>query len=213
MDNVSEAGGLFERHWPINRCPQCGTHKPNLSMLYEVSTGISTNQINRAWGIFVCAHCFNLTMIETTAVKMCGHWVLRNSSDFRSYPPLNGVSEDVPETPRRYLTQAINSVGSPDASVIVCASAVDAMLKLKGFTEGSLHSRIRAAVAQNLMTQSMADWANEVRLAANDQRHADAEAVHASTSDAKRLIAFAMALADFLFVFPARIYKGRASSS
>jgi hypothetical protein len=81
------------------------------------------------------------------------------------------------------------------------------MLKAKGLKEGSVYARIKDATASNLITQGMADWANEVRLAANEQRHADENFEHSTVEDA--LVEFALALGEFLFVLPALIERGR----
>jgi hypothetical protein len=54
-------------------------------------------------------------------------------------------------------------------------------------------------------------WAHEVRLDANDQRHADESAPLPSEADAKKAIEFAQALAQFLFVLPALVTRGRAT--
>ena len=47
-----------------------------------------------------------------------------------------------------------------------------------------------------------------VRLDANDQRHADESADLPTDKDAQRCIAFALALAEILFVLPSRIERG-----
>jgi len=93
---------------------------------------------------------------------------------------------------------------------MLTASAVDAMLKAKGLKEGSLFKRIDTAAANHLITDEMAAWAHEVRLDANDQRHDDEEGVMPAEVDAKKSIEFAMALAQFLFVLPASVERGRA---
>jgi hypothetical protein len=59
----------------------------------------------------------------------------------------------------------------------------------------------------------MALWAHEVRLDANDERHADENADLPTEVDAKRCIDFTKALAEFLFILPDRIAKGRAAKS
>jgi hypothetical protein len=92
---------------------------------------------------------------------------------------------------------------------MLAASAVDAMLKAKGKKEGTLYKRIDEAAAEHLITPEMALWAHEVRLDANDQRHSDEDVVLPSEEDAKRAIGFASALAEFLFVLPARVAAGR----
>jgi hypothetical protein len=92
---------------------------------------------------------------------------------------------------------------------MLTASAVDAMLKSKGYKEGSLNTRIDAAAAAHLITSEMAAWAHEVRLDANDQRHADESSALPTPHDAAKCIEFANALAQFLFVLPTRVARGR----
>jgi hypothetical protein len=92
---------------------------------------------------------------------------------------------------------------------MLAASAVDAMLKAKGYKNGSLYSRIDKAAEDHAITQEMSQWAHEVRLDANDERHADESADIASPEDAKRAVEFAEALGDFMFVLPARVTRGR----
>jgi len=95
---------------------------------------------------------------------------------------------------------------------MLAASAVDAMLKFKGLSAGSLYARIDQAVAQHLITNDMAKWAHEVRLDANDQRHADDGAPLPTQDQAQKCVDFAMALGQFLFVLPARVQRGIESA-
>src|SRR5690606_11735803 len=114
----------------------------------------------------------------------------------------------IPERAREYLQQALNSLGAPVGAVMLAASAVDAMLKAKGLTSGSLYTRIDRASEEHLITQEMAQWAHEVRLDANDQRHADETAALPGRANAERCLDFALALAQFMFVLPSRIQRG-----
>ena len=57
----------------------------------------------------------------------------------------------------------------------------------------------------------MANWAHEVRLDANDQRHADDAAELPNENDAKKVIDFAIAIAEYLFVLPAKVERGLSS--
>lgn len=91
---------------------------------------------------------------------------------------------------------------------MLAASAVDAMLKIKGYADGSLYSRIEKAAQDHAITQDMAKWAHDVRLEANDQRHADQAASLPSSVDASRAIDFAAAFAEILFVLPNRVQRG-----
>lgn len=129
------------------------------------------------------------------------------------YPKLTTVDEAVPDRARQFLTQAINSLHSPAGAVMPTASAVDAMLKAKGYNEGSLYSRIDQAADKHLITAEMKTWAHEIRLDANDQRHADEGAPLPNEADARKAVEFAQALAQFLFVLPARVKRGRQGPS
>jgi hypothetical protein len=91
---------------------------------------------------------------------------------------------------------------------MVADSAVDAMLKAHELVEGSLYSRIDEALAKNLLTKGMADWAHCVRLGSNRPRHVDKEKPHVSPEEAKQSVDFAEALGNFLFVLTARIDRG-----
>jgi hypothetical protein len=91
---------------------------------------------------------------------------------------------------------------------MLCASAVDAMLKEKGLKDGTLYHRINRAASDHLITQDIAKWAHQVRLDANEPRHADEVAPLPTLRDAQRTLGFALALADILYVIPARVTRG-----
>jgi hypothetical protein len=83
------------------------------------------------------------------------------------------------------------------------------MLKDKGYKEGSLFTRIDSAAKDHLITAEMAAWAHEIRLDANDQRHSDEAVALPSAAEAAKAVEFANALAQFLYVLPARVARGR----
>ncbi|MBX4972619.1 DUF4145 domain-containing protein [Rhizobium lentis] len=124
------------------------------------------------------------------------------------YPAEKSAHEDLPDVARKFLQQAYETLHAPDASTMMAASAVDAMLKEKGYAAGSLYHRIDQALADNVLTQGMATWAHSVRLEANGVRHADVAKPHATPEDASRTVEFAEALGNFLFVLTARIERG-----
>ena len=95
---------------------------------------------------------------------------------------------------------------------MLAGSAVDAMLKLKGYDDGSVYSRIEKAVKDGLLTIEMRDWAHAVRLEANKPRHADLDEPHASQESATQTIEFAEALGEYLFVLPERIARGKRAA-
>ena len=119
------------------------------------------------------------------------------------------TDEAIPDRARDYLNQAIESLHAPAGAVMLCASSVDAMLKEKNYKEGRLYERIDEAAKDHLITSEMAAWAHEIRLDANDQRHADESAGLPTQAETEKCIAFTKALGEFLFVLPSRVERGR----
>jgi hypothetical protein len=155
----------------------------------------------RFWGVYACASCGGAVLAASPQNA--------NFDITDIWPAPESVPEAVPVRARTFLTQAVATMHAPAGAVMLTASAVDSMLKEKGLKDGSLSARIDTAAATHLITPEMAAWAHEVRLDANDQRHADEGAPLPSEADAKKAIDFASALAQFLFVLPARVERGR----
>lgn len=184
------------------RCPYCGIAKP---ALVRISTGnnLATTDYSgatkRSWHLFKCTTCGNVVLVGANEAGLITELL----------PDSESVPEEIPDRPRQYLSQAIESRHAPAGAIMLAASAVDSMLKIRGYEEGSLYSRIDKAAVDHLLTVEMAQWAHEVRLDANDQRHADTTADLPTEADAKRAIDFVMALGEVLFVLPARVARGR----
>lgn len=184
----------------LERCPHCGIHKPHLIRIYSNSTENHKKLNERFWSLFRCVSCGGvvLTVRYKSSAAIVQFW-----------PPSESVSASVPERARTFLSQAMESIHSPAGAVMLTASSVDAMLKAKGYKTGVLNDRIKKAAADGLITGEMAQWAHEVRLDANDQRHADENAPLPNEADAMKSIEFAKALAQFLFVLPDMVTRGR----
>ncbi|WP_169625150.1 DUF4145 domain-containing protein [Pacificispira spongiicola] len=124
------------------------------------------------------------------------------------FPSPKTAHEDIPAVARQFLQQSYETLHAPDAAAVMAGSAVDAMLKEKGYRDGSLYIRIDQAVADHLLTEAMGEWAHEVRLGSNRPRHADEDRPHVSHDEAVQSVEFAEALANFLFVLIAKIERG-----
>lgn len=96
---------------------------------------------------------------------------------------------------------------------MLAASSIDSMLKEYGYKDGSLFNRIETAHCDGLLTSQMRDWAHEIRLSANEPRHADHDYKGATAQDAAQAVRFAKALAEYLFVLPARVTKWKGLSN
>ncbi|MGI4738500.1 MAG: DUF4145 domain-containing protein [Janthinobacterium lividum] len=173
------------------------------------------NGSHRVWRLYKCSRCGGLILAGASTTSLDGYSNnprLVNAMEITEvYPRPIQVDSSLPNIAKEYLTQAINSIHAPAGSVMLCASSIDAMLKDKGYTTGSLYVRINKAAEDHLITAGMKEWAHEIRLDANDQRHADQEAALPTTADAQRSIDFAQALGQFLYALPARVAQGRAA--
>lgn len=183
----------------LNRCPHCNIDRPNLPLTWGTHTNAHSGGAKRFWKVYKCISCGGLV---TAASKQ------EQGPITEYYPSGVVIDESIPGAAGEYLQQAIDTIHAPAGSVMLSASSVDAMLKAKGYKDGSLYSRINAAVKDHLITKEMAQWAHDIRLDANDQRHADEQANLPINADAKKCVDFTIAIAQFLFVLPARVQRG-----
>jgi len=188
----------------LQRCPHCYVNTPNLPAVHQFQTAPAGMPPSRHWKVYVCQSCGGAVL---AAASVDGGKVVE------LYPQQEPVHEELPPRAREYLCQAIESGHSPAGAVMLAASAIDAMLKAKGYSDGTLYARIDKAADDHTITKEMAEWAHEVRLDANDQRHADDEAPLPTLLDGFRCIEFARALGEFMFVLPARVKRGRDSAT
>lgn len=189
---------------PLERCPHCNVAKPHMTRHWgPAASKDHADQNATTWSVYRCNTCGGMIM----AVSPGNH----GNHIERIWPTPVEIAEELPERAREFLSQAVASLHAPAGAVMLTASSVDAMLKAKGLKDGNLNSRIESAAKDHLITAEMAAWAHEIRLDANDQRHADEGAALPSAVDATKVIEFANALAQFLFVLPARVERGRKS--
>jgi hypothetical protein len=193
-----------EQQLKLDRCPHCNVADPQLPLLQEFKTEGARTRQKSLWGIFHCVSCGGIISVRTP-----NEGRMNDGRIEAIFPRAKAVAIDLPPSARQYLKQAMDSMASPDAAVLMAGSAVDAMLKAKGYKKGSLFTRIKMARDEGLLTPDMAEWAHEVRLVSNDTRHADEENPHATPEQARQMIEFAEALGEFLFVLPARISRAR----
>ena len=202
------------QHLALQRCPHCRTANPTLPRKTTVAAQPGKQHFLRQiggqviqWHIYACESCAGLV---GGGVMVAPHQsgTVANSQIHWLVPLVQSLSADIPSQASRYLMQAQETISSPDSSVMTSASAVDAMLKARGYKSGTLYSRIVKAEEDGVLTKDMSEWAHDIRLDANDERHADLAHTGTTAEDAQRCLDFADALADLLFVLPARVKRG-----
>lgn len=186
----------------VPNCPHCGISAPLLLKVWTSGDPVprSDNGPTSRWSAYRCTTCGHIVTAK-------GRPEAPNSNPgvFQIYPDIWEIDEVVPERVRTYLSQAHQTLAAADASVVMSAASIDAMLKDNGLSEGSLYTRIDQAVTDGLLTQKMAEWAHRVRLDANNPRHADEQTPHMTADDAKRAFDFANALTEYLYLLPSRM--------
>ena len=146
---------------------------------------------------------FHYHLLRRTAVgARSGSTSRQRSSPIKALSPrARRAAADIPETVRRFLQEATETLHAPNAAAVMAGGAVDAMLKHLGLT--SVYSRINQAVSDHILTPAKGKWAHKVRLGANRPRHADTEDPFVSVPEAQQSVDFAEAL-----VLPSRIERG-----
>jgi hypothetical protein len=184
----------------LDSCPHCGINNPTIQLVSGIhQTSSNEGHIHR-WAAYACKKC-GLPITACTN-SQTSDWVAE------VYPRAETVDAVIPDRPREYLKQALLSLATPSGCVMLCASSVDAMLKDRGYIKGTLYRRIDSAQADHLLTSEMGKWAHQIRLDANDERHADESGDLPDIDDAKNAIRFTQALAEYLYVLPSKISIG-----
>jgi hypothetical protein len=137
----------------LERCPHCATVQSQLARVTEREN--NRRGIHRRWGVYECLTCGGLV----TAAARAGDPLHVITECYPGAP--DEPYDTIPMRPREYLRQARDFLGQPTGSVTLSACAVDAMLKEKGLKEGRLYERIHDAVAQNLISEDIAQWAHQ----------------------------------------------------
>ncbi len=129
----------------IERCPHCNVADPSLNARHSFQTNNVIGGETRFWTVYSYARCGGAVM----AFAMQERGEVQ-----RIYPLAEVVDDALPSPAKEYLTQAIQSLAAPAGAVMLAASAVDAMLKAKGYTEGTLYPRINEAAEDHLVAIS-----------------------------------------------------------
>ncbi|MEC7741173.1 MAG: DUF4145 domain-containing protein [Pseudomonadota bacterium] len=188
----------------VPRCPYCSVAAPQILLVHNADPARPFDGSPKSrWAAYRCTSCASWIVVKGDPAE-----AVANPRIVEIVPGFAQAHEDLPDQARRFLDQAMQTLASPDASAVMSGSAVDAMLKQLGYEKGSVYERIDAAVKDRHLTEPMGEWAHSVRLGANRPRHADKEAPHLSSDEARQSLEFAEALGSFLFVLTAKINRG-----
>jgi hypothetical protein len=192
----------------VARCPHCSKAVPSLFKAWSSGGPTARHDGGQPdyWGAYQCMSCGGIVTAKASQTAL-GHEKID-----MIFPLSKTAHEDIPDVARTFLQQGFDTLHAPDAATVMAASAVDAMLKDRGYEEGSLYARIDKALKDNVLTKGMAEWAHAVRLEANNVRHADSTKPNATPEEARQAVEFAEALGNFLFVLTAKVKRGIAAA-
>jgi len=196
----------FGSHLEIEICPHCGISMPNMPGIWHgESRDTRTSNSKRFWGLFACGKCGGVVLVERST----------NGTEIsKLFPDIQDIDSSITDARvKHHLKEALSTKHAASACIVSCASAVDAMLKAKGLKTGSLYERIDQAAASHIITSEMAAWAHDVRLDANDERHVDAGAPIPLAAAAQKCVDFTFALAEYLYVLPSKVERGRKTTA
>lgn len=159
-------------HLNLSRCPHCSAATPTFARMHNFlfapkRVGVLNEKNKYDWHIYVCNSCGGV-ICAATVVDSRTNTPVQTPNAIWLIPAPRSARTDLPPKAASYLDQAEEAMTSPSAAVVMCAAAVDAMLKERGYKVGSLYKRIEKAAEDNVLTQDMALWAHDVRLDAND---------------------------------------------
>lgn len=200
---------MSEEFLDLPRCPWCHTATPTLKRIWDYEYRLGIFGRNH-WRNFQCSKCHHIVMTRSESQPI-GSPAMRDVFPSRT----RQLDESIPKRARVFLYQAQDTIDSPDASIMVCSSALDVMLQGKGIekSKDDLYTRIKKAAQKNLITEDMAKWAHQIRLVANESRHPDKDVSAATLVEARQSLEFTLALAEILYALPARVTKGLEESA
>lgn len=183
----------------IIRCPHCKIHKPMMELKWESSaTFVRDYNTMIMWKIFECDNCYSPVTVKLA--HMDGKY-----ETVELFPKDHSLHKSIPRRARQFLLDAIETVHTPSASILLCCSSIDSMFKEIGYKDGNLYSRIIKAAKEYKITESMKIWSDKIRLNANAIRHANENLAPLTIDDAKNTIEFTRSVAEFLFVIPYKV--------
>jgi hypothetical protein len=101
---------LLEDHLKLGRCPHCGIAHPNLDRKHDLHTVGQVTPTKNHWFIYECKSCGK---IVTAYAAQAGQYVIAY------FPAAKTVNEDIPDRPRTFLKEAMESSHTPTGAVML----------------------------------------------------------------------------------------------
>jgi hypothetical protein len=202
--------GTWRRHGLSSR-----REKGNFSLAFhgEKKKPNSAKRLN--FDVYKCENCTGFVHVFWSAREF-GHGFGRGLYSFKVLPwPIDAKpepSEDWPDGMKRFWIQAHDSLANEnwDAANLMARSAVQFVVRDKNAIDGVLKVQIDDLVSKGVLHPLMKDWADEVRLLANESAHPTAPIpLEVTPQDARDIVNFLDLLLFYLYDLPKQIENYR----
>lgn len=193
---------MSEKIIPFPLCPHCGQHDV---AFYLVS---SYNNNHQCCGLLRCGHCGN-PVVAIFASPISEERKTGFGQILHYYP--EPQSEDAPPyTPQkvaRDFEEAKFSLihGKYKSACIMAGSAIETACVQFGAIDGGLKGKVNKLRKDGIITQSLADWAQEIREIRIDAAHEAEREAKVTREDAEQAVYFAEMLFRYLYTLPGMI--------
>lgn len=203
-------GGEMEV-WRLT-CAFCG-EKGNFGRAYRGVKQKANSDKCLNFDLYQCLNCMGYAHVLWSASE---HSFGRGLYNFKVLPwPLDAKpepSENWPDGMKRFWIQAHHSLINEnwDAANVMARSALQFVVREKKAVDGKLKAQINDLVAKGILHPLMKDWADEVRLLANESAHPEVPVpVEVTPQDAKDIMHFLDLLLMYLYDLPKQIENYR----
>ncbi len=192
--------------WRIE-CAFC-SEKGNFGLVHHAEKKKANSDKRLNFDLYQCRNCMGFVHLLWSAGQDWG----RGLYGMRILPwPLDAKrepSENWPEGVRRFWIQAHDSLKREnwDAANVMARSAVQFICREKNSSGPNLKAQIDSLVAKGVLHPLMKDWADEVRIVANESAHPEAPIPEDATpKDSRDIVNFLDLLLSYTYDFPKQI--------
>jgi hypothetical protein len=193
--------------WRI-ACAFCG-EKGNFSPAFHGEKKKPNSDKRLNFDVYKCGNCAGFVHVLWSSTD---RGFGRGLHNFQVLPwPLDAKpepSENWPDGMKRFWIQAHDSLAKEnwDAANLTARSAVQFVTRDKKAVDANLKVQINDLVTKGVLHPLMKDWADEVRLLANESAHPEAPVpVEVTPQDAKDIVNFLDLLLFYLYDLPKQI--------
>jgi hypothetical protein len=209
--------GIKMEAWRLT-CAFC-KEKGNFALAYHGEKRKPTSGKRLNFDLYQCLNCMGFVHVLWSAdefASMRGDGIY----DYKTLPwPLDAKpepSEHWPDGMKRFWIQAHDSITNEnwDAANVMARSALQFVVREKKANGKNLKDQIDDLATQGVLHPLMKDWANEVRLLANESAHPDAPVpADVTPQDVKDIVGFLDLLLVYLYDLPKQIENYRQRKS